>query len=270
MGTRQGWHGPALSRRRAIGAAALACGAACMGCGFASVVHEALTAERYRKLARQVGAASIQEPGAEPGTEGTTPADGAAARDWDTLLQANPACCAWVKVAGTAIDLPVVRTASETEQAWYLTHDLWGASSLSGTPFMDWRCAGPDAAHVAVYAHHMTSTDAMFSQLQEAFEQDSFERLADLAWETPKGSISARPLCALRVDSSWAEIQRFDWQEGADPAFSSWLEGIASQADALSAKAPELLAQASRCITLITCSSDLAFQPWRTLVLWVA
>ncbi len=269
MGTRLGWRGPVISRRRAIGAAALACGAACMGCGFASVVHEASTAQAYRGLAKQTGISPIQTTGADPDTEGVTAAEGVALHDWDALRQANLACCAWVQVAGTSIDLPVVQTLSETEQAWYLTHDLWGASSQSGTPFMDWRCTGPDATHVAVYAHHMTSTDAMFSELQKVFEQQSFERLGDLIWETPQGCVSAHPLCALRVDSSWADIQRFDWQEGGGDVFRDWLGGIASQASALSAQASELMAQSGRCITLVTCSSDLAFQPWRTLALWV-
>ncbi len=240
-----------------------------MGCGFASVVHEALTADAYRGLAKRVSVAPAAGTAAELEAKDAA-SGGAAPHDWDALRQANPACCAWVQVAGTSIDLPVVQTLSETEQAWYLTHDLWGASSQSGTPFMDWRCAGPDAAHVAVYAHHMTSTDAMFSELQKVFEQESFERLGDLIWETPQGCVSAHPLCALRVDSSWADIQRFDWREGGeDDAFRDWLGGIASQASALSAQAAELLAQASRCITLVTCSSDLAFQPWRTLALWV-
>ncbi len=268
MGTRLAWRGPVVSRRRVVGAAVLACGAACMGCGVASVVHEALTAGSYRTLARKASLATVREAPSTNQDEAAG-ADAGHLHDWEALHRANPACRAWVSVAGTNIDLPVVQTASESEQAWYLTHDLWGASAQSGTPFMDWRCPGADGPHVAVYAHHMTSTDAMFSELQNVFEQGEFERLGALAWETEQGRLAARPLCALRSESSWAEIQRFGWQEG-DAAFREWLWGIASQASAVSAQAPELLACATRCITLVTCSSDLAFQPWRTLAIWAA
>lgn len=268
---------PLVSRRRAIGMGALACGAVCIGVGLGSVAHEAACSRSYGDLAAQatrLGAASSLA--AATNSPASTGASRQARRDWGALHEVNQSVAAWVSVQGTDIDLPVVATHSEDDQAWYLTHDLWGRSARSGTPFLDRRCDGADARHVCAYAHHMTSTSDMFSQLQEAYLQERFDRLGPLTWETPEVLVQAEPLCALRVDASWQEIQRFDWgsagQDTGDQddvaSFRTWLEGIAAQADALSPQASRMLVSATRCITLVTCSSDFAMQRWRTLALW--
>lgn len=271
--------GAPITRRRALGMGALACGVACMGVGLSSVMREAACTRSYGDLAQ---ATRLDF------TAGTTPAPIASAsdahadaarqgeRDWGTLHEVNQNVAAWVSVQGTDIDLPIVATRSEDDQDWYLTHDLWGRTSCSGTPFLDRRCDGANARHVCAYAHHMTSTSGMFSQLQEAYLQERFDRLGSLRWETLEGLVQAEPLCALRVDASWQEIQRFDWgsagQDTEDQdglaGFRAWLEGIAAQADTLSLQASQMLANAARCITLVTCSSDFAMQRWRTLALW--
>ena len=271
--------GAPITRRKALGIGALACGAVCMGVGLSSVMREAVCARSYGDLAQatrldfaagatSVPIASASDAHADAARQGE--------RDWGALHELNRDVTAWVSVQGTDIDLPVVATHNEDDQAWYLTHDLWGRSSCSGTPFLDRRCDSANARHVCAYAHHMTSTSGMFSQLQEAYLQERFDRLGSLRWETPEGLVRAEPLCALRVDAGWQDIQRFDWEsagQGADDQaetdiFRTWLEGIASQADALSPQADQMLARATRCITLVTCSSDFAMQRWRTLALW--
>ena len=271
--------GAPITRRKALGIGALACGAVCMGVGLSSVMREAACARSYGDLAQatrldfaagatSVPIASASDAHADAARQGE--------RDWGALREVNSAIAAWVSVQGTDIDLPIVATRGEDDQDWYLTHDLWGRTSCSGTPFLDRRCDSANARHVCAYAHHMTSTSGMFSQLQEAYLQERFNRLGSLRWETPEGLVQAEPLCALRVDASWQEIQRFDWGSavrdggGQDDVagFRTWLEGVAAQADALSAQASQMLANAARCITLVTCSSDFAMQRWRTLALW--
>ncbi len=271
--------GMPITRRKAIGTGALACGAVCMGIGLGSVAHEAACARSYGDLAQttRLDLTPTVNPASATAISAAN-ADGPqqTQRDWEALRAINPAIAAWVGVRGTDIDLPVVATHSEDDQAWYLTHDLWGRTSCSGTPFLDRRCDSACARHACAYAHHMTSTSGMFSQLQEAYLQERFDRLGSLKWETPEGLVQAEPLCALRVDAGWQDIQRFDWGDGtgqdADQAeadaFRAWLEGIALQADALSPQVDQMLAGASRCITLVTCSSDFAMQRWRTLALW--
>ena len=247
-----------LTRRRAVGLAVAAAGLALMGSAGATVLREASVAQAYRGLAEGTAV-----EGGETGSDaGASPAR----RDWAALRAQFPAVAAWVRVGGTPIDLPVAATASEADEGWYLKHDLWGQESLSGTPFLDRRCGGADTRNALAYGHHMTSSDAMFSCLQRAYEQGAFDALGAMSWETPASDASLLPLCALRVEESWPDIQTFSFD--GEGAFREWLAGVASQAGAVSASADALLLSATRCVSLVTCSSDWAGQPWRTVAVW--
>ena len=160
--------GAPLTRRKALGIGALVCGTVCMGVGLSSVMREAACARSYGDLAQatrldfaagatSVPIASASDAHADIAQQGE--------RDWGTLHEVNQNVAAWVSVQGTDIDLPIVATRSEDDQDWYLTHDLWGRTSCSGTPFLDRRCDSACARHACAYAHHMTSTSGMFSQL---------------------------------------------------------------------------------------------------------
>ncbi len=248
---------------------ALICGTGLLGAGIGSVAREAATAGSYERLARTTKLP--QDAGEATAEDGESPIT--ARHDWDSLHRANPATGAWLTVDGAAVDLPVVIARDESDQGWYLSHDLWGQASASGTPFMDWRCESAKAPHVCVYAHHMTSSSGMFSRLQGVYEQERFDTLGTLSWETPGSCVRAAPLCALRVDAGWQEIQRFDWDtattEAQNTELVAWLKGIAAQADAIAPNAEGLLGLPTRCFTLVTCSSELARQRWRTLAIWV-
>ncbi|MBR2834972.1 MAG: class B sortase [Coriobacteriales bacterium] len=190
------------------------------------------------------------------------------ARDWNTLWEINSQTTAWVTVENTTIDYPVVSTSSREEEEWYLYHTLWGDWSVLGTPFIDYRCAYvQEPHHMLVYGHHMTSSDAMFSMLQDAYLQDCFDTLASLVWDTPSSSLILQPLCALTVDASWEQIQRFDFD--SDDDYRSWLFDTLNCATAVSPDAHALLLNATHDITLVTCTSNISNQPERTLVIWV-
>lgn len=246
-----------MTRRRAVAGLLAAGGAALMGAVGASAVREASVAGAYRELAEGTA------PQAGGGGEG-----GAPRRDWAALRAQFPAVAAWVRVEGTPIDLPVAGASSEADEGWFLRHDLWGRESLSGTPFTDRRCGGADARNVVVYGHHMTYSDAMFSCLQRAYEQDAFDALGGMAWETPAADAALSPLFAVRVEETWPDIQTFGFADGG--AFREWLAGMAAQAAAVSPQAGPLLLAAERCVALVTCASDWAGQPWRTVCVWCA
>ena len=137
-----------------------------------------------------------------------------------------------------------------------------------GTPFTDYRCSAlENPYHTIVYGHHMTSSDAMFSMLQNAYLQDCFDTLSSLMWDTPLGIRFLEPLCALTVDASWEHIQQFDFDSTSD--YREWLLEICNCATAVSPHAQNLLANAICDITLVTCTSNISNQPERTLVVWV-
>ena len=185
--------------------------------------------------------------------------------DWEALWSLNPAVCGWIQVEGTSIDLPVVRQ-PEGARDFYLSHDLWGNPSLTGVPFLDHRSA-PEGPHWLVFGHHLLE-GGQFSELQLAYQQDVFESLGDCLWYLPgRPTLALTPLCAMRVTQDYAPIQRFSYADA--PQLDAWLERLAREASATSADAPNLCANARAAVTLVTCSSNLSGQPWRTLVIFV-
>lgn len=252
---------PTATRRRvAAGLAALA-GLTALGWGAGTVAHEARVGARYGELSKEAGHTASPQDSA---------GNAAPRRDWAALGEQFPAVGAWATVGGTPIDLPIASTSTEEDEGWFLRHDLWGEWSLSGTPFMDRRVSNADDRNVVAYGHHMTSTDTMFSTLQRAYEQDVFDGLGVLLWETPARDTKMSPLCAVSVDETWPDIQRFDWQGAGDAAFREWLGGILSASTAAAPDARNLVAAATRCVALVTCSSDWAYQNWRTVCVWCA
>lgn len=257
-----------VTRRRAIGAAALgAAGLALVGAGAGALLREAATSDALRDLSERTSGRASPQPQDSAGGCGAP--EGLPSRDWAALRAECGALAAWAAVEGTGIDLPVVAAADASDEAWWLRHDLWGSWTLSGTPFIDHRVSGADDRNVVVYGHHLTGIGGAFSELQRAHGQASFDGLGTLSWETPARASAMAPLCALSVDEGWPDIQTFDWSgDPSGEAFRPWLAGIASQATARSAGWEALCASASRCVALVTCTSDWSHQPWRTIAVW--
>lgn len=187
--------------------------------------------------------------------------------DWDGLLAQNGDLVGWIKVDGTGIDHPVVRASDDKSEDFYLTHDFWGARSAAGCPYLDRRCR-PDGSHLMIYGHSMGLSSSMFGSIWDAYKQERFDQIGAATWSTPgSGTERLRPLCALRVPSTYARIQKFGIGSGD---LSAWLRGLCAEAGAVSTEWREMCEGAGRAVTLVTCS-----QPWsgaaeRTLLVLVS
>ena len=214
----------------------------------------------YAKLGQQI----VSEPAAD-GTRSSIGDQSCDVVDWSTLAQQNQDIAAWVIVDGTSISLPVVESKA-ADGDYYLTHDFWGRLAFEGTPFLDHRSLADDM-HRLVYGHHL-ATGGQFSELQKAHEQEMFDQLGPCHWHTPEcGRTTMQPLCALRVDMRFEQIQRFAFSDVDE--LHRWLAELEDLASATSADALLLAGKATSAVTLVTCSSDHAWRPWRTLVVFV-
>lgn len=189
--------------------------------------------------------------------------------EWDALTSTSPHVVAWCKVEGTSIDLPVCQ-ATEDDPGFWLTHDLWGEESPAGTPYIDHR-ATAHSTHIMCYGHHLTGTGGMFSEIYRCYGQGEFDRwlTGDLVWTTLESQTDRlRPLCASSVDMDYADIQHFDFESASE--LRAWLHILIAQSSAKADNAAQLADNATRAITLVTCSSNLSSQRTRTIVTFVA
>lgn len=192
--------------------------------------------------------------------------------DTRRMSQVAPGSQAWLTVDAAGISLPVVQ-GERDDPTYYLSHDIKGETSPAGTPFIDWRCWEAPAEcpqHLLVYGHHLGVTGGMFSPLYHCWQQGEFERLcaSGADWYEPGARVCHfTPLCALRVREDYAPIQVFSWPDSEH--LRSWLHDRARHSSATMPDWERAAQDATRCLTLVTCSSDLPGQGWRTLVLFV-
>lgn len=219
--------------------------------------HLAQEGTGYRRLEQQI---VLDRTAKESGVHMDMPTI-----DWTNLRDINPETAAWVRVTGTDISLPVVAP-SDGDMVFYLRHNLWKQWSLQGTPFLDHRSEA-DGSHRVVYGHHLSS-GGQFSQLQHSYEQTAFDALGTCHWSTPqRQDVTFVPLCALSVDQWYEGIQRFSFT--GDDELREWLIDLCEDASARARDWREVVGGAESALTLVTCSSELSNQPWRTLVVFV-
>lgn len=253
-GTRTGRH-----RRASVVTILLAAaGVALVVAGLSQIVPIFMSESGYEGLASE---AVATEP-----AEGAVVGADQARVDWDVLRGQNGDVAAWVRVGGTPIDYPVVAP-SDGSMTRYLRRDFWGSWSLAGCPFLDAR-SGADDEHALVYGHHLTGQEIMFSTLQPCYRQEAFDGLGEMEWSTPEGgTVTLRPICALRVRKDDMGVQTFEFEDRRD--FRDWLRGLVARSGAQAEAAGDMADSSTRAVTLVTCSSVRSNQPWRTVVVFV-
>lgn len=92
--------------------------------------------------------------------------------DFTALQTRNPEVCGWIRVEGTGIDYPILR--SEESDDFYLTHDIDGKVSEHGTVCMDPRCESDFSDRVTmIYGHNMLD-GSMFAPLYQYYKDPTF------------------------------------------------------------------------------------------------
>ena len=102
-------------------------------------------------------------------TEPTKPAVRTILPKYADLYLSNTEFFGWIRVDGTVIDYPVMRSTMDNEK--YLYANFYGEYSYAGTPFADNQC-NPDSDNIMIYAHNIKD-GSMFAGLF-AYEKESF------------------------------------------------------------------------------------------------
>lgn len=174
----------------------------------------------------------------------------------------------WITVEGTAVDYPLVQETEETGIGFYLDHDPDGSWSQLGTPYVDRRCAY-GSRHVLCFGHRVGSTDKVFSTLADDWQADRLAAVGTArTWDESGRCRSYEPALGIKVDMSYADIQRFSFAGVAE--LRAWLRSIESQGAATTGDADALISRARHVLTLSTCASPIAGRDQRTLTIFVS
>ncbi|MEN6594124.1 MAG: class B sortase [Clostridiaceae bacterium] len=167
----------------------------------------------YVLLGAQVGNSYYAKLAEETRTEDTV--------NFSALSAENPEIKAWVRLDGTAIDLPIVQT---TDNSFYLTHRFDEKKNKLGTPFIDAANAGDFSDRHTVIYGHAVSSGAMFGSFWEYENPNYFNRNPELTLYLPDGTqYILKVFACARVDGVRSSIPV---SFAGDSAFLAFVEGL--------------------------------------------
>lgn len=101
---------------------------------------------------------------------------------YHTLYQQNNDMVGWIKIAGTAIDYPVVY--NNNNNVYYLHRNFNKKKSAGGVPFMDYQCNLSDwSDNIIIYAHNMKN-GTMFHDLLKYSSMAFWENHKEILFDT--------------------------------------------------------------------------------------
>lgn len=103
-------------------------------------------------------------------------------RNLAPILEQNSECVGWICIEGTAVNYPVMHTPTDPQK--YLHKDFYGKYSVSGVPFLDYRCTLN--TNLIVYGHNMKN-GTMFADLKKYLDKDFRVQHPIIEFETAEG-----------------------------------------------------------------------------------
>ncbi len=89
-------------------------------------------------------------------------------RNISSLIKKNKDCIGWIYIPGTTVNYPVMHTPKNPQK--YLRRNFYGKYSMSGVPFLDYRC-NLKSDNLIIYGHNMLN-NTMFSDLKKYLDYD--------------------------------------------------------------------------------------------------
>lgn len=248
-----------------IGSAAFVLGIGLAIVGALIVLKDGRSAQSYRDLASYV-ASGVDSVSPETANAEEIGEQAESLVDWEALLAQNGETCAWLNVAGTTVDVPVLRSYAEDPERW-LYKDIWGNHSDTGVPYLDYRCE-PDGETLVVYGHRTLYESYLFHDISPVYQQETFDSLSNATWVTQGDIATFEPLCAASVSMSDGNWQRFSF--GSYEEMREWLGWAAENSGARSADVELLAASARRVLILVTCNGRIYYPTTRTIAVFVS
>lgn len=103
-------------------------------------------------------------------------------RNLTPILEQNSECIGWICIEGTAVNYPIMHTPNDPQK--YLRKDFYGEYSVSGVPFLDYRCTLD--TNLILYGHNMKN-GTMFAELKKYLDKDFRVQHPVIEFDTAEG-----------------------------------------------------------------------------------
>ena len=97
--------------------------------------------------------------------------------DFESLKNRNPDTIAWIKVNGTSIEYPIVKTSNND---FYMNHSFDKSYNSAGWVFMDYKNSGDGTdKNMVIYAHNRLD-NSLFGTLKNILSSDWYDNIDNL------------------------------------------------------------------------------------------
>lgn len=174
--------------------------------------------------------------------------------NWNKLKAINENIVAWLYIPGTGVDYPVIKA---TDNDFYLSHDMYGKSSIYGSIYLDARYYNMeninDVDNIIIYGHNMGHWNtSLFGKLMKYKEQDYYSKHKDIYLYTPTENSTYKVVDVVRttVSNKWYQFTTLSGSELSLDELKNCLDK-----DALY-QCKQLKESSNKFITLSTCDYD--------------
>lgn len=171
--------------------------------------------------------------------------------DFEALWEVNKDVYAWISVAGTIIDYPILQ--HPTDNTKYLNYNIDGSHGLPGCIYTENMNAKDFSdPHTVIYGHNMRN-GTMFAKLHEFRKNDFFEKNRDITIYLPEGEITYKIFAAYVYDDRHL-MYSFDFKN--PDVYASYLKTVFGIRD-MNANIDKdmVITKDDKIITLVTCVS---------------
>lgn len=166
--------------RKIITAAFAVAAVVCAGIGIHKYIQEQTAGDVYEEIEEEVKDETEESESEDPAEEESTVV---IPIDFGTLTAQNPEIYAWITVAGTVIDYPVVQSAEDN--SYYLTHSAYKEEAVEGAIFTEnYNSTDFQDPNTVIYGHDMKN-GSMFQNLLSYEDKTFFDSNRDIVIYTP-------------------------------------------------------------------------------------
>lgn len=172
--------------------------------------------------------------------------------DWKKLKGRNPDIYAWIEIPGTAVDYPVLQSASDQEEDYYLNHNYSGSYGIAGSIYSQKGTARDFSDPVTILYGHNMANGSMFAGIRK-FEEAGFFKEHDTAYiYLPEKILVYKIISYYVADNSHIQDA---WHPEKKEGFREYIRTIMSGKQGGNIRKGTELSVSGHILTLSTCSS---------------
>ncbi|WP_408868811.1 class B sortase [Brochothrix campestris] len=172
------------------------------------------------------------------------------------LHKINPDITAWLTIAGTAINYPVLQAADNDT---YLKTNYQGEQARAGSIFKDYRNTEVTPKHTILYGHNMKD-GSMFADLQKYTDAAFFKQHPTFDYDTPEASYRVEVFTVYETTTDFYYIDT-DFTKPA--AFAQYLQDVKKRS---LYETNVKVTDEDHIITLSTCDTGFDYEKGRYVV----